>query len=163
MIGGAEHAARRTDFDYLCPGAQDLADLLAYSLQAVAAPVRIAWVGGEQGELVARTHPTVAVAAGDGEHRDTDLHSRAEHRPALDGLLDSRVRAARVAHAGDPGFDGAAHVLNRIVEAQRERRYHITGDIDAFQHEMHVRINEARQNKPAGGIYLGDTGGERAE
>ena len=89
------------------------------------------------------------MAAGDAQRRDADLHARADDQPLLDRGLDAQIGAACVAHAGDAGVDGVAHVPGRLIELEREGLGHHLGHVDALDHDVDVAVDEAGQYRAA--------------
>ena len=156
VVRGAEDAAGGADLDHLRAGPQDLPHLLAHLLHAVAEAAGVARVGREEVQGVAGEHPAVPVAAGGGEDGDADLHAGAQDQPLLHGLLHAHVRAPGVPHAGDAGLHRAAHVVDGLVEVEREGRGQQLGDVDPLQHEVHVGVDEAGEDGAALGVDLGD-------
>jgi hypothetical protein len=64
-------------------------------------------------------------------------------------VLQSRVRAARVAHRRDARVQRPAHVLNGLIEPRRKWRRHVAREIDPFEHEVHMCIDEAGKDAAA--------------
>ena len=149
MICGAEHSACRAHLDHVRPGPEHLPDSLADAVHAIAAAVWKTRICREEAELVARAHPEIHVAAGDCEHRDADLHSRTSNHSAINGVLQSRVSPAGVAHARDARVQRPAHVLNGLIEPRRKGRCHVAREVDAFEHKVHVCIDEAWKDPAA--------------
>lgn len=146
VIGGTEHAAGRVNLDDLGSRTQYLPDLLAYVLRAIAAAVGVAGVWLEQVELVARRHPAVAVSARDGQGANGDLHTRSRYDAPLDRRFHVRVGAAGVAHGRNARVERAAHVVDGLVEVERERSRQHRGDVEALYHQVDVRVDEAGQD-----------------
>src|SRR5574341_1815983 len=90
------------------------------------------------------------------QYTDADLHSSAQYYPCSNGLFDSRVRAARIAHTGHASLDRVLHIVHRIEEAHGEWSGHLTNNIHALQHEVNMGINKSGQDRAAGRVNFKD-------
>ena len=149
-----QHPAGRAHLDHVGARADDLPDPFAHLVGAVhdpgrAARVRHALDGGDP-----RRQPAVAVTRGLAQHRDRDAQLRALDQAVGDRPLHAEVRAAGVAHGGDPAVEGGPQVGRRLEELVRERPLQVAQEVDARAGHVHVAVDETRGQGQPGHVHV---------
>jgi len=152
VVAGREHPAGRADLHRVGPGAQDPADHAAHLVRAVGEPARPAGVRHRDRDVVPGREPAVAVATGLADDADRDQQPGPVDQPVLDGLTQSRVRAARVARGRDPGGQRPAGVPGGGVELVAERPVQAGEQVDPGRGEVHVAVEEPRGDRLPGHV-----------
>ena len=122
----------------------------AHAVDAVADAVGEPRVGQPAGADAAARQHLVVVAGGLAEHRDRDLHPRADQQAVVHRHAEPRVGATRVAHRRDAEPDRGQQVRRRLVEAVGERPVldrELVVLIRAGQ--VHVGVEQPRQQRLA--------------
>ena len=93
---------------------------------------------------VCGAQPVIAVAAGLAQRLAGDEQARAFEQALLDRGLDAVVGAAGVAQRGEAAMQHGAHGHRAFGGEQRQRHVGQQAQVDLGEHDMDVRVDQAR-------------------
>jgi hypothetical protein len=149
IVARREDAARRVDLDEVGSGPDDLADALADLLGPVDDATGPPGVQRNGRQAAPAGQPVVSVSSGLAQRLHGDQQVGPVHQARTDRLLHAEVGAVGVPDVGDAAVERPPQVGLGQEEEHGERRLQQPDRVKVGQHDVHMRVDQARQHGQA--------------